>query len=216
VNIVIFGPPGAGKGTQANNIAKDFGLLKISSGDLLRKEVEDKSSLGTKIKSILDKGSFVSNEIINNLIEKIISNKKYANNLIFDGYPRNLGQAYKLDEIMKKYNVLISCVLNLEVHQDIITKRILGRQVCSNCGLTFNEFYNPVDKNEHKCDTKFLQKRSDDNADTIDNRFKTYIRETQPILEYYEKQNLLKKVNGMNKIDDIYKEIRHIIDSLKT
>ena len=216
MNIVLFGPPGAGKGTQANNIANEYNLLKISTGDLLRKEIEEKSSLGIQIKSIIDKGSLVSDNIIDSLIEKVISNKVYENRIIFDGYPRNLNQAKCLDSLIKKYNQKISCVLSLKVDLNIIVKRILGRQICSKCSLIFNEFFYPATKINHKCDSKFLQKRSDDTENTIKNRLKAHSDETKPILKYYENQKLLTNINGMNKIDEIYKEIRPIIHSLKT
>ena len=114
MNIVLFGAPGAGKGTQANYISDEFNLSKISSGDLLRKEIKKKSSLGIKIKTIIDKGSLVSDNIIDNLIEKVVSNKVYGNHIIFDGYPRNLNQAKCLDALTKKYNQKISCVFKLE------------------------------------------------------------------------------------------------------
>ena len=216
MNIVLFGPPGAGKGTQANNLADEFNFFKISTGDLLRKEIKEKSSLGIKIKSIIDKGSLVSDNIIDNLIEKIISSKVYENRLIFDGYPRNLNQAKYLDSLTKKYNQKISCVLSLNVDSNIIVKRIVGRQICSKCALIFNKFFHPATNKNHKCDSKFLQKRSDDNENTVKNRLKAYSDETMPILNYYKNQKLLTNINGMNKIDDIYKEIRQIIYSLKT
>jgi len=141
VNIILFGPPGAGKGTQSDNLVKDLNLYKISTGDLLREEVKKKSALGIKIKSILDQGMLVSDDIINDLIENILSNKNYFNRLIFDGYPRNFNQVKHLDILIKKYNQKIYCVLNLKVNQDVIIKRIIGRQVCPKCGLTFNEFF---------------------------------------------------------------------------
>ena len=151
MNIVLFGPPGAGKGTQANYISDEFNLFKISTGDLLRKEIKKKSSLGIKIKTIIDKGSLVSDNIIDNLIEKVVSNKVYENRIIFDGYPRNLNQAKCLDSLTKKYNQKISCVLNLRVDFNIIVKRILGRQICSKCSLIFNEFFYPSTNKNHKC-----------------------------------------------------------------
>ena len=216
MNIVLFGPPGAGKGTQSENLAKDLNLFKVSTGDLLREEVKNKSSLGIKIKNIIDNGLLVSDDIIDNLIEKILSNKNYFNKLIFDGYPRNLNQAKHLDILIKKYNQKVSCVLSLKVDQDVVIKRIKGRQVCSKCGLTFNEFFNPSSKKDHHCDTSFLQKRADDNEETARNRFETYAKETLPVLDYYENQNLLYEIDGMSQIHEIYKEICRIIHSLET
>jgi len=216
VNIILFGPPGAGKGTQCDNLAKDLNLYKISTGDLLRKEVKKESTLGIKIKTILDQGRLVSDNIINNLIENILSNKDCFNRLIFDGYPRNFEQVKHLDILIKKYNQKISFVLILKVGQDVIIKRIIGRQVCSKCGLVFNEFFNPSTKENHHCDIKFLQKRSDDNEKTARNRFETYTKETLPALDYYKNQNLLYEIDGTSHIHEIYKEIRRIIHSLET
>ena len=216
MNIILFGPPGAGKGTQCDNLAKDLNLYKISTGDLLRKEVKKESTLGIKIKTILEQGRLVSDNIINNLIENILSNKGCFNRLIFDGYPRNSEQVKHLDILIKKYNQKISCVLILKVDQDVIIKRIIGRQVCSKCGLVFNEFFNPSTKENHHCDIKFLQKRSDDNETTAKNRFETYTKETLPALNYYQNQNLLYEIDGMGHIREIYKEIRRIIHSLET
>jgi len=216
VNVILFGPPGAGKGTQATYLVKKFNLYKISTGDLLREEINKNENLGSKIKSIIDKGLFVSDEIINNLIKKILLNKKFEGRLIFDGYPRNLNQAKELDILIKKNNQTISCVLSLHVDKDVVVKRILGRQTCSKCGGIFNEYYNPATKENHKCDEKFMKKRSDDNEKIIISRFETYLEKTLPILNFYKDQNLLHQINGMAKIDDISREIGDIIASIET
>ena len=216
MNIILFGPPGAGKGTQSDKIARDLNLYKISTGDLLRKEVKKKSVLGVKIKTLLDQGLLVPDDIINDLIENILSNKNYFNRLIFDGYPRNFNQVKHLDILIKKYNQKIAYVLSLKVDQNIVIKRIIGRQVCSKCGLTSNEFFNPSTKKNHHCGIKFLHKRSDDNEKTARDRFETYIKETISVLDYYQNQNLLYEIDGMKHISEIYKEIRRIIHPLET
>ena len=216
MNIVLFGPPGAGKGTQANNLSKDLNLFKISTGDLLRNEIHEETPLGKKIETVMKTGSFVSDEIINNLIETILSKKIYSNRLIFDGYPRNLNQAKNLDALMLKYNQKISCVLRLVVNHEVVAKRISGRQICSKCGSIFNEYYNPSTNKNHSCDPKFLIKRFDDNKKTIVKRFDTYIEKTLPILNYYEEQKLLHQINGEAEIDQIYQQIQAIIVSLET
>ena len=216
MNIILIGPPGAGKGTQGDNLVKDFDLFKISTGDLLRKEVEKQSELGIEIKHIIEQGLLASDKIINNLIELVLSNNNYSNRLIFDGYPRNLSQVKSLSKLMKKYNQEIGCVFSLKVDRKTIVKRILGRQVCSRCGSTFNEFFNPSNIDNHVCDLKFLQKRSDDNEETILKRFETYLKDTLPIINYYRDQRLLQEIDGMNNIATIYAKIRSIINSLET
>ena len=215
MNIILFGPPGAGKGTQADNIVKFFDLHKISTGDLLRDEISRKTNLGSKIKSIIEKGSFVSDQIINDLIEKILSDKNYYNRLVFDGYPRNLKQAKNLDYLIEKYNQKITCVISLNVEKEIVVKRILGRQTCTKCGLIFNEYYKPSNEKNHSCEKKYLVKRSDDNEQIILKRYETYLDKTLPILNHYKKLNLLQEIEGKTGIDQIFAEIRAIIASLE-
>ncbi len=215
MNIILFGPPGAGKGTQAENITKTFNLHKISTGDLLRNEILIKSDLGNKIKSIINKGSFVSDDIINDLISKVLSNKDYYNRLIFDGYPRNLEQAKNLELLVKKNNQKISCVLSLNVNKDSILKRILGRVICTKCGEIFNKYFKPADNKKHLCDSKFLEKRSDDNEKTVVKRYQTYLDKTLPILDFYKDLNLLYEIDGEAEIDDISVKISGIIASLE-
>ena len=216
VNIILFGSPGAGKGTQGDKIAKKFDLHKVSTGDLLRDEIKKNTTLGNKIKSIIDKGLMVSDELMNDLIIKIISDENFYNRLIFDGYPRNLDQAKDLDFFLNKYKQKISCVLCLKVEKEFAIKRILGRQICAKCGMIFNEYFIKATKINHLCDPKFLKKRSDDNESTITNRFETYLNKTLPILDFYKKQNLLHEINGMLGIDAIFDKIQGIIASLET
>jgi len=215
VNIILFGPPGAGKGTQSNKIVNLFNLHKVSTGDLLRQEAKNETILGDKIKLLIDKGSLVPDEIINNLIVNILLNKSLFNRLIFDGYPRTLSQAKTLDQLLNNHNQKISCVLSLEVDEKIVIKRILGRQTCTKCGLIFNKYFNPSTKSNHSCDSKFLDKRSDDNEETVLERYKTYIEKTLPILDFYKDQNLLHQINGDDDINQIFEEIRAIITSLE-
>ena len=215
MNIILFGPPGAGKGTQADILVQFYELHKVSTGDLLRDEIKNNTDLGNKIKFLIDRGELVSDDIINNLIVKILSDKKYYNRLVFDGYPRNLSQAKNLDLLLKKYNQKISCVLSLNVDKESIIKRILSRQTCTKCGLIFNEYFKPSTNKNHSCDPQFLSKRSDDNKKTIISRFETYLNKTLPILNFYKEQNLLHHINGMAEIDQIFEEIRYIIASLE-
>ncbi len=216
MNVILFGPPGAGKGTQADNIARVFNLHKVSTGDLLRDEIKNKTDLGKKIKSIVDKGLFVSDSVINNLIINPLSHKKSYNRLIFDGYPRNLNQAKNLDLLIKKHDQKISYVFSLNVDKELLIKRILGRQTCTNCGSIFNEYFRPSTNKNHTCGTKFLVKRSEDNEKTILYRFQAYLDKTLPILDFYKKLNLLHQINGRPEIDQIFKEICAIMGFFET
>ena len=216
MNIILFGPPGVGKGTQADNMVKNFNLHKISTGDMLRDEIKKNTDLSKKIKSIIDKGLLVSDETISDLIVKILSKKIYFNRLIFDGYPRNLNQAKSLDLLVKKYNQKISCVLNLNIDKESIIKRILGRLVCAKCGLTFNKYFNPPQKKKYVCNLKYLKTRLDDNKITIKNRLGVYTKKTLPILDYYADQGILYKIDGRRKINQVCREICDIIGSLGT
>ena len=216
MNIILLGPPGAGKGTQSDKIVENLNLYKVSTGNLLREETRNNTNLGKKIKPIIDKGLLVSDDIINDLVEKVLSNNKINNRLIFDGYPRNINQAKKLDLLIKKYNQKIFCALNLRVDKNTIVKRIKGRQTCLKCGLIFNKYFNPATSVNHSCDVKFLEKRSDDNEKIIIRRYEAYLDKTLPILNFYKEINLLHQINGMLEIDAIYNEIRGIIASLET
>ena len=215
MNIILFGPPGAGKGTQAQNLVKDYNFFKISTGDLLRSETTKKSDLGERIKTIIDQGKFVSDDIINQVINNILDEKIQSHKLIFDGYPRNINQAIHLENLIKTHGKKISCVISLKVDEQTIIKRITGRQVCTKCNLTFNKYFNPASNEKHLCDPKFIEIRSDDTEKTAKNRIKTYTKDTLPILKHYKNQNLLQEIDGKTDISFIYKQICRIINSLE-
>jgi adenylate kinase len=215
MNIIIFGPPGAGKGTQSDKIASKYQLFKISTGDLLRNEIKKGTLLGKKIEEIVNSGTLVSDNIINDLIEKVISDKECKNKIIFDGYPRNVEQAKNLNNLLKKYEQKIHLVISLRVSLDLIIKRITGRLVCSKCGNTFNEFFNPPLPNLTCCKDGTLKRRSDDNVETAKKRYETYENSTRPLLEYYSKSGLLKKINGESKIEEIAAKIADFINLIQ-
>ena len=215
MNIVIFGPPGAGKGTQSSYIVKKFKLYQLSTGELLRKEIRNKTELGMKISSIMNSGLMVSDKIASDLIEKFISNNIFKNRLIFDGYPRNKIQAKNLNDLLNKYNQKIDLVLKLSVSLNVIKKRITGRSVCSICGKIYNEFFNPAPVNSECCASKFLQKRSDDTLNIAISRYQTYEKNIEPVINFYKQSNLLKVVNGETPISEISNEISALIESMK-
>ena len=215
MNLVIFGPPGAGKGTQSKFIVNKYNLYQLSTGELLRKEIINKTPLGSEISSTMNSGKLVSDKIASDLIEKFISNNEYKNRLIFDGYPRNEIQAENLNKLLSKYNQKINLVLKLSVSLDIIKKRIIGRCVCSICGKIYNEFFNPAPVNSDCCASRFLQKRSDDTLDISISRYQTYEKNIKPVVDYYNESKLLKVVNGEKQINEITNEISGLIEGIK-
>ena len=185
MNLVIFGPPGAGKGTQSKYIVDKYNMYQLSTGEFLRNEIARATPIGKKISSDINSGTLVSDQIVSNLIEKVISNNTYKNRIIFDGYPRNLIQAKNLDYLLKRYEQKIDIVLKLSVSLKTILKRISERRT--------------------------LEKRPDDNEDVAIKRYKTYEKTTEPVIEYYKKLSILKVIDGENSIDQINKEISDII-----
>ena len=215
MNLIIFGPPGAGKGTQSNNIINSFDLKQVSTGDLLRSEIKIQTDLGKKIESIMNNGELVSDDVVNTLIRKIISDPKNSNRLIFDGYPRTISQVYSLEKLLKEFDQKISIVLNLNVDKDIVSKRANGRIICTKCLNIFNVYLNPPNSKNHNCEKKYLEKRIDDNSKTILNRYETYVAKTKPILDYYSKKGILFEVDGNQKIVKIYDKIKGILENIR-
>ena len=212
MNIILFGPPGAGKGTQSQYLVESCNYTQISTGDLLRDEIKKNTELGKEILSKVDVGDFVNDEIVNSLIDEIVSKKKYHNKLIFDGYPRNISQAKNLDNIMSKNNQSIGAIIYLDVNRGIIEKRILGRIVCEKCNETLNEYLDNEQIKNHKCGNEYLKKRKDDNSKTIINRYHIFVKETNPLLDYYSKKTTFYKVDASVKIEEITAKIAEILN----
>ena len=211
MNIVIFGPPGAGKGTQAQYLATKLKYYQISTGDLLRNESKNFTDLGKKISKIIDKGEFVSDDIVNDLLYREITKPEKRNKIIFDGYPRNILQAKNLDKLLKNDNQKIGSIIYLNVTKEVIKNRIIGRVVCQKCNIIFNEFENPKALKNHQCKKKFLKRRSDDDVKVVIKRYDTYIKQTKPILDYYSNRTIFKEVDGSKKIEEITSKIDQII-----
>ncbi len=212
MNIILFGPPGAGKGTQAKHIVKKYNYFQLSTGDLLRDEITKKTELSEKISKLIDQGEFVTDEIVEDLIIKIINNENYKNRIIFDGYPRNISQVKKLEKILENANQKIDKILYLDVSKDNILKRISGRILCQKCNEILNEFTNKEDLINHKCGTEYFKKRADDNDKTIVKRYDTYMEVTKPVLDYYKSNPNFIKIDGTLKIDEISGKIEEILN----
>ena len=211
MNIVLFGPPGAGKGTQAQNIADKFNLYQVSSGDILRNEINKNTEIGKKIETTISKGEFVIDEIVNKLLKKIISNPSNRNRLIFDGYPRNIVQAENLELILNANNQSINFILFLKVSREVMEKRILGRIVCEKCNKIFNENINTEEIENHVCGKIYLKKRQDDNHETIINRYDDYMKKTMPVLNFFSSRNYFHEIDGSKNIQEISNKIEQIL-----
>ena len=211
MNVIIFGPPGAGKGTQAQYIVNKFKLHQFSTGELLRSEIKNKSEVGNKIEQIINQGDFVSDDIVNKLLKKLITNLSYRNRIIFDGYPRNITQAESLETMLNADNQSINYILFLKVNREIIEKRILGRIICEKCSKTLNEYLNKEEIEKHECGITYLKKRKDDNQASIITRYEEYIKKTKPVLDFYSSRTYFHEIDGSQKIQVITNKIEHIL-----
>ncbi len=211
MNIILFGPPGAGKGTQAKNIIDKFNLYQVSTGDLLRNEIKNKTEIGNKIEKIIGQGDFVTDDIVNKLLKKVITNPSFRNRIIFDGYPRNINQVENLEIILNADNQSVNFILFLKVNKDIIEKRILGRVTCENCNKTFNKYLNKEEIENHECGRSYLKKRKDDNQETIITRYDEYMNKTKPVLDFYSTKSYFHEIDGSQKIQEITSKIEQIL-----
>ena len=211
MNIILFGPPGAGKGTQSQKIAKKFNLHQVSTGDLLRNEIKNKSDIGKKIEQIISQGDFVTDDIVNKILKTVITNPLYRSKIIFDGYPRNITQAKSLEIILNSDNQSINFILFLKVNREIIEKRILGRIICEKCNETFNEYLNKEEIDNHKCGRNYLKKRKDDNQEAITTRYDEYMKKTKPVLDFFSPRSYFHEIDGSQKIHEISSKIEQIL-----
>jgi len=211
VNLILLGPPGAGKGTQAKFIEKKFNLFKLSTGDLLRDEIKNKTEIGKKIDHIIAHGDFVVDEIVNQILKTVIKNSSNRNNIIFDGYPRNISQAKNLEIILNEDNQSINFIFFLKVTREIIEKRILGRITCEKCNTTFNEYLDHDEIEKHECGNSYLKKREDDNEEVIITRYEEYMKKTKPVLDFYSSRSYFHEIDGSQKIQAITGKIEQIL-----
>lgn len=213
MNLILLGAPGSGKGTQSERITAEFGLPQISTGAILRAEKAAGSELGKQATAYMDGGKLVPDELIVAMVEKRLAEADCAKGFILDGFPRTVPQAEALGAMLKKNGKSIGAVITIDVPEETLAKRLLGRRSCGSCGANFNVFFNPP-KVAETCDAcgKALDRRSDDNEETIGKRFAVYREQTAPLVDYYRGCGVYHDVAGDRGVDQIYAEVQGILE----
>jgi len=211
-----MGLPGAGKGTQASEIVKKFPIPHISTGDMFRKAIKDETDLGKEAKSYMDRGELVPDEVTVGIVKERISEDDAKKGFLLDGFPRTIDQAEALNDIMSELGRNIDAVINIEVPEEELMNRLTGRRICEKCGTTYHLVFNPP-KVDGICDIDGgkLYQREDDNPETVSNRLNVNVKQSKPILEYYNEKGVLKNIDGAKDIDDVTKDVIDILDQLK-
>ena len=208
MKLVILGPPGAGKGTQAEYIVDKYNIPHISTGDIFRENIKNNTELGKKAKSYMDKGLLVPDELVIALVEDRLNKDDAKDGFLLDGFPRTVAQAVSLDSILDRNNERLTKVINISVDPEILIERAVGRRVCKTCGMTYHVKFNPP-KEDGICDkdgTKLIQ-RDDDTEETVKTRISVYFDQTAPLIDYYRAQNLLIDIDGAKDIDKVFEDI---------
>ena len=215
--IILFGPPGAGKGTQAKLLSRYLNIPHISTGDILRRQVKEGSSLGKKAKLYMDRGELVPDELISDMISDYIRKPDTKRGFILDGYPRNISQAQVLSKVVKDIGLNIDLAVFLETSKDVIVKRLSGRRVCKKCERNYHLVTMPP-KKDMVCDDcgVELYQREDDKEETIINRLNVYLKQSTPVLDYYATQGKLKKISGDSEADSVFNVLGDTLDHLKS
>ena len=208
MRIILLGPPGAGKGTQAAGIVEKYNIPHISTGDIFRKNIKEGTDLGKKAKEYMDQGLLVPDELTVGLVTDRITQDDCKNGFMLDGFPRNVSQAEQLDAFLKENNIELSNVINIEVDKSILVSRAVGRRICKSCGATYHVEFN-APKNEGICNVcqGELYQRADDNEETVSKRIQVYLDETKPLADYYAKEGILSNINGQQSIDEVFGDI---------
>lgn len=214
MNIILFGPPGAGKGTQAKKMVDFYGIPQISTGDILRANVREGTELGLAAKSYMDKGELVPDDVLIGIIKNRLKEDDCKKGFILDGYPRTIPQADALAVILKEIQKPIDVVLNLEVPDEELVERISGRLMCK-CGASYHRTFNPP-KKEGVCDTCAgeVYQRADDKEEAVQNRLNVYKKQTQPLIDYYAKQGILVTLDGTKDINEVFEDIKAALAKL--
>jgi adenylate kinase len=208
MNLILLGPPGAGKGTQAKMLADKYQIPQISTGDILRAAVKSGTPLGRKAKEYMDSGRLVPDEVVIGIIKDRLEQKDTARGYMLDGFPRTLPQAEALDNLLKGMGSRIDHVISIEVADEELVRRLSGRRTCRNCGQGYHLVFDPP-KVAGRCDKcgGELYQRDDDNEATVANRLKVYKAQTQPLIEYYQKKGVLRPIEGLGEIQEIFQRI---------
>ncbi|BEP30106.1 adenylate kinase [Helicovermis profundi] len=212
MRLILLGPPGAGKGTQAANLVNEYSIPHISTGDIFRKNIKEGTELGKKAMDYMNKGELVPDSLVVALVEDRLSWEDTKNGFLLDGFPRTIVQAKALDDVLTKNNIALTNVINVVVDSSILVERAVGRRICKKCGATYHIKFNPS-KVEGICDVcgDTLKQRPDDVEETVKNRIRVYEDETMPLVDYYTKKNIILNIDGEQEIskvfDDIKKEI---------
>jgi len=216
VNLVLLGAPGAGKGTQAKFIAKKYNTPHISTGDMLRAAIADKTMLGIKAKGYMDKGELVPDEVVVGIVKERLLEEDCKMGFILDGFPRTVFQADALKKALAGEGKKLGLVLNVEVSEDELIKRLTGRRSCKECGKVYHIIFNPP-KNGDVCDVcgGELYQRDDDTVETVNNRLKVYREQTLPLIDYYRKEGLLKNVDGVKPVADVERSVIAVLEEAR-
>ena len=216
MRIILLGPPGAGKGTQAAGIVEKYNIPHISTGDIFRKNIKEGTDLGKKAKEYMDQGLLVPDELTVGLVTDRITQDDCKNGFMLDGFPRNVSQAEQLDAFLKENNIALSNVINIEVDKNILVSRAVGRRICKSCGATYHVEFNPP-KIEGVCNVcqGELYQRADDNEETVSKWIQVYLDETKPLADYYAKVGILSNINGQQSIDEVFGDIVAALGSEK-
>ena len=212
MRLLIMGRPGAGKGTQAANIKEYYGIPHISTGDMFRAAIKEGTELGKLAKSYMDKGALVPDEVTIGIVKERLLKDDCKKGFLLDGFPRNVLQAEALDSFMKEQGISLDAVLDVNVDASILIRRIVGRRICKTCGATYHIDFNKPKKEGicDNCGTPLIQ-REDDTIETAGSRLEVYDKQTAPLLAYYEKQNLLKTVNGDQELNKVFEDIKAVL-----
>lgn len=216
MRLILLGPPGAGKGTQAVSIVKKYNIPHISTGDIFRKNIKEGTVLGKKAKEYMDQGLLVPDELVVDLVKDRLSQEDCKNGFLLDGFPRTEFQADELDKVLTEMSIALNKVINIEVDPKVLEERAVGRRMCRSCGAAFHVKFNPS-KKDGICDLceGELYQRDDDTAATVEKRIQVYLSQTEPLIKYYTSKNIIANINGQQDIEKVFEDIIDCLGSEK-